>query len=295
MRILLIGHGYVGSYLKPRLQAAGLPVTVCDENSSRLSPSDDSFHGRYQSLTKETLAPYDVILWFAGHSSVPMSVADPEGALSNNCFDLLQLALNKRTDARLFYASSASVYSAPIGETSDTVGPLNESQTRLNPTNPYDATKLAFDALSVCFAKNTVGLRLGTVCGYSPFLRPELVFNAMNISALRNGEIKLANGRAYRALLFLDDLAYYLIRMINFQNDLPRIINLASYNVKFEDLARQISDFHHVRVVKLGDSPTYSFQVDWRLARGLFGARREISIHQRCADFIKDLEVNGKA
>lgn len=297
MRTLLIGHGYIGSYLESQLRASGLDLVVCDQDERRAQSVHAGVHARYQDLSTEFLATFDTILWFAGHSSVPMSIADPEGAFANNCVDLLALARRKRRETRLIYASSASVYSTPLGSGGDDVSPQDETQTRLNPTNPYDATKLAFDALAGCYAENVTGVRLGTVSGFSPRLRRELVFNAMNLSAMREGRVRLANGRASRAILFLDDLAHYVLAMISHPGPLPQIVNLASYNVCFEELASEIAGHYDVPIELLPDGPTYSFRVNWNLARTLFGDRPERDLCTRCREFTNDVESveEGKA
>ena len=74
MRILLIGHGYVGSYLRPCLEEAGCRVIVCEQAVDRLAGVAGAVHCRYQDLTIGDLASFDTILWFAGHSSVPMAL-----------------------------------------------------------------------------------------------------------------------------------------------------------------------------------------------------------------------------
>jgi len=131
MKILLVGHGYVGSYLLPVLARAGLDVSVCDQNVDRLRGVPNAMRCRYQELTITDLADFSVILWFAGHSSVPMSLGDPDGALANNCLDLLHFSRRKQLDARLIYASTASVYSVMMSENGLAPPSLDESETRL--------------------------------------------------------------------------------------------------------------------------------------------------------------------
>jgi UDP-glucose 4-epimerase len=295
MNILLLGHGYVGSYLRPYLERAGHAVTVCDQNLERLTGVAHAIHNRYQDLTIADLACFDAILWFAGHSSVPMSQNDPDGATANNCFDLLQLAKRKRVSTRLIYASTASVYSvAQTGE--DDVPPaLDETETRLNPVNPYDASKVAFDALASCFASNVTGLRLGTVSGASPILRRELVFNAMNLSAMNQGLVRVSNAHAHRTILFLSDLAHYVGALLRSPQALPRILNVGSFNVSFGELALIIAT-HHGVPVELGEAtPTYSFRTNWRRIIGLAGEPKAMSIAEQCAMFAGAMEQPRKA
>jgi UDP-glucose 4-epimerase len=90
--ILLVGHGYIGAYLYQDLVSCGYNVTICDQLDRNLDDIPVAIHSPYQSLSSQYLEKYDTILWFAGHSSVPMSIKDPTGALNNNCFDLFEFA-----------------------------------------------------------------------------------------------------------------------------------------------------------------------------------------------------------
>jgi nucleoside-diphosphate-sugar epimerase len=285
MKILLVGHGYVGSFLLPVLTRAGFDVSVCDQNLDRLVGVRNSMRCRYQELTIADLADFGVILWFAGHSSVPMSLRDPDGALANNCLDLLHFARRKRIDARLIYASTASVYSSLVAEDGTPPPPLDETETRLDPVNPYDCSKISMDALARCFANAVTGLRLGTVCGNSPFLRAELIFNAMNIAAMRDGFVQVRNRNSYRNILFLEDLAHYLVQLMKQADDLPPILNTGSLNTSIGQIAEEIAAFHGVPVVDNGNGPTYSFQMNCERIKALCGAPPSMTIAERCARF----------
>ena len=285
MNLLLVGHGYVGSFLRLVIEGTGARVTVCDEDASRLVGVPNALHRRYQTLSAADLADFDIILWFAGHSSVPKAMQEPLGAISNNCFDLLDIARRKRAGTRLIYASTASLYSMAHSDPHTAPPTLDESQTRLDPVNPYDSSKVAFDALAACFAENLTGLRLGTVCGHSPFLRRVLVFNAKNISAMTNGSVRVANAHAHRPILFLDDLAHYVCGLIQAQAALPRILNVGSYNLNFGELAFVIAAYHKVPVITQPDSVTYSFRTDWRRIRDLVGEPPQQTLTERCDAF----------
>jgi nucleoside-diphosphate-sugar epimerase len=285
MKILLVGHGYVGAHLLPALMRAGHDVSVCDQNVGNLAGIGNAMRCRYQELTIADLADFRVILWFAGHSSVPMSLRDPDGALANNCLDLLHFARRKQLNARLIYASTASVYSVMQPEGAPPPAPLDETETRLDPVNPYDCSKISMDALARCFANAITGLRLGTVCGTSPFLRGELIFNAMNIAAMRDGFVQVRNRNSYRNILFLDDLAHYILRLIELSDDLPPILNTGSLNIGIGDLADQIAAFHGVPVVDNGNGLTYSFQMNCKRIETLCGPPPRMSIAERCARF----------
>lgn len=286
MNVLLIGFGYIGSYLYPRLTAAGHDVVVCDRRLEGLAGVDAALPCAYQELTVKDFREFDVILWFAGHSSVPMSIKDPDGAVANNCLDLLSLARRKLPQTRLIYASTGSVYSTELSDALSVPPPeLAENETKLSPVNPYDCSKISFDALARCFASNVVGLRLGTVCGHAPKLRAELIFNAMNRSAIERRFVPVANVHAWRSILFLDDLAHYVLALMEVRDELPQIINAGTQNVTIGELALAIADFHGVPTVRQPDAKTYSFRMNCDRMRALCGPPRSVSIAQRCKEF----------
>jgi nucleoside-diphosphate-sugar epimerase len=285
MNILLVGYGYLGSFLRPRLEDAGHRVAVCDHGAGRLAGVTTAISAPYQALTQGDLSEFEAILWFAGHSGVGRSSNDPHGAVANNCFDLLTLAQRKSAATRLIYASSASVYSVFHANPHWAPPTLAESDARLAPTNAYDASKAAFEALAPAFTDNCTGLRLGTVSGCGPRLRRDLVFNAMNLSAVEHGHVVLANGHAHRTILFLDDLAYYVLQLLALPAALPSVLNVGSFNLSIAELAFRIASFYKVPVVAAPDSPTYSFRMDWEKLRSLAGSPVALSLEARCEQF----------
>lgn len=293
-KVLLIGQGYIGSYLAKSLCGAGYDLTSCDQSFEKNigSRCTDIVASRYQDLNGEFLAQFGVILWFAGHSSVPASIADPEGALANNCLDLFSLAKTKPAKTRLIYASTGSIYSFEHTSAGSEVLMLSETETRLNPVNPYDCSKIAFDAMATCFVEGATGIRLGTMCGYGEKLRKELIFNSMNLSAITSGEVGVANPHASRGILFLDDLAFYVRRLIEIEAELPKILNAASYNITVGALGTQIADFHKVPIKQRPDSKTYSFQMNCNAIRNICGAPPERTIAERCSEF-KTMVMEG--
>src|SRR5205085_2653994 len=100
-----------------------------------------------------------------------------------------------------------------------------------------------------------------------------------------DGFVQLRNRNSYRNILFLEDLAHYLLRLIELREDLPPILNTGSLNVSIGELADSIAAFHGVPVVDHGSTPTYSFQMNCKKIQSLCGAPRSMSIAERCAQF----------
>lgn len=159
--ILLIGGcGYVGSYLYECLVEAGCKPIVCDKLIKSNPLAIPVVQKDYAALESEELALYDAIIWFAGHSSVQLALADPDGALANNCLNLYNLAKKLKPTTKLIYASSGSPYSK-IGTISS--ASRESDLVQIPVQNAYDISKFAFDYLAQNFLSNFYALRMGTV------------------------------------------------------------------------------------------------------------------------------------
>lgn len=283
--ILLVGSaGYVGSHLAAHLRSKGHTVVGCDQD---LIPGHTQVHSRYQELSAKYLAQFSAVLWFAGHSNVGQCQADPAGALRNNCLDLIEFVSLISPSVPLIYASSASVYSTQGSTLSSESAPLMPALT------PYDASKSSFDSVATNFFSNTTGLRMGTVSGWSESLRPDLVFNAMVLSALRDSEVRLANETARRSLLFLDDLVLIVEGLLTRKerlDSLPRILNCASVNTTMGQLANDIATSFDVKIALLPDSPTYDFALDCSRLRQLVNDLPVRSVVEEAQSFADRME-----
>ena len=275
--VLLIGAGYIGAYLAQRLRQDGVALQVCDRQD--LPGVDLCLDDQH--LSAEQLASFSHVLWFAGHASVAQSVADPLGAARNNCTHLFELAQRLAAHTHFIYASSASLYS------SDTRAPRYAVESDLiHPgSNAYDTSKFAFDYLAKGFLRGFTGLRMGTLCGFSPRMRPELIFNQMNITALRDQVVRVANPERHRSILFLSDLYAAVRACVALPQAVNGFINLASLNLTIGEIAQGIADHHRVPVQTMPDSPTYSFTMDTQRAQQVLQMRFDTDVAAQCAAF----------
>jgi UDP-glucose 4-epimerase len=290
--ILLIGGcGYIGTFLFSKLQESNYSIIVYD-TIKRGNPLEINIINKdYAEIDIFDLTNFDVVLWFAGHSSVGLSISDPEGALKNNCLNLYSFASKLSPTTKLIYASSGSLYSSK----DSIIKPSSETKLTSVPSqNPYDISKFAFDYIANGFLKNFHGLRMGTLSGYSSNLRPELVFNAMNISAKQNGIVSLKNPTSSRTILFLEDL-WILIRQLICSDYPSGFINVGSLSCNLGQLAHQIANVWSAKVVDEGNSETYSFLLDTSLMKQICGDNLKLrEFSSDCYDLISKMEsLNG--
>lgn len=150
MRVLVTGGaGFVGSHLVRALQEAGHEVEVLDDLSrghreiaTRLSVALHEVDLRDAARVEPIVARgrYDAVVHAAAVCLVPESIARPELYWDVNLRGGLVLleAMRAAGCARLVVSSTAAVYGQPDA------GWIDED-TVLRPTNPYGATKLAFE------------------------------------------------------------------------------------------------------------------------------------------------------
>jgi len=289
--ILLVGGcGYIGCFLYQQLDQLGFNVTVVDQLKRGNPLGLNVIADDYSNLPHDMLAQFDAVLWFAGHSSVGQSIADPEGALVNNCLNLFSFAKRLAAHTKLIYASSGSLYSTKTVPAE----PASEYCLANIPTNnAYDISKFAFDYLAESFLCNYFALRMGTVSGYSPNLRAELVFNAMNIAAATSGRVHLKNSDSYRTILFLSDL-WTLVHKLLVTPQKPGVYNVGSLSFKLGDLASKVAATWKAQVVDEGNSDTYSFQLDITRMKAICGDGLSVTkFSQQCRNFIRQYQATG--
>lgn len=231
MRILVAGGaGYVGSVLIPKLLDRGYRVDVVDlfwfgnhlpEQAGILKK--DIFH-----LTTEDLGPYNQVIFLAGLSNDPMAEYSPSKNFIFNAAAPAYLAYIAKASGvnRYIYASSCSVYGYTENELYDETRPVSSSY-------PYGISKLQGEQAVMQLADpkfSVISLRKGTISGYSPRMRFDLIVNTMFRSAMREGVITIDNPSIWRPILSIEDASTAYIRAIEANPRLSGIFNIASGN-----------------------------------------------------------------
>ena len=239
--ILIIGgNGYIGTQLYNYLGSSVNVIDTCWFGKS----IEETLVKDYKTMSKEFYSEYDTIILLAGHSSVKMSEAGSNSCFNNNVKNFIRL-LEKLNDRQKFiYASSSSVYGSVGGRT------VNEKYYGFEPYNQYDISKHTADLYAVKSELQYYGLRFGTVNGYSPVLRTDVMINAMVNSALRDKEIKLFIKDTMRPILGINDLCRGVDTIIKCDEDKRGLYNLASFNKTAEQIAYEVSSVMNVPVVE---------------------------------------------
>ena len=240
-RTLIIGSGgYIGSRLMKEMQATGVDI-----NWFKKGKKDVDF--KY--LTRDYYSEFDNIILLAGHSSVKMSEGGLNSCFNNNVRNFIDL-IEKLDKQKLIYASSSSVYGSVGGKT------VNEKYFGFEPYNQYDISKHTADLYAQKSDVEYYALRFGTVNGYSPFLRSDVMINAMVNSAINDGHIKLYIKDTMRPILGINDLCEAIRYILASGEDKRGLYNLASFNKTAEQIAYEVANVMGVQVQEFEADPT---------------------------------------
>jgi nucleoside-diphosphate-sugar epimerase len=231
MKLLIAGGaGYVGSVLIPKLLDRGYKVDVVDLFwfGNHLPPETGIRNKDIFEVTVKDLEPYDQVVFLAGLSNDPMAEFSPSKNFIFNAAAPAYLAYIAKIAKvkRYVYASSCSVYGYTENELFDETRPVSSSY-------PYGISKLQGEQAALQMIDDNfsvIALRKGTVSGYSPRMRFDLIINTMFKCAMKDHVITVNNPSIWRPLLSIGDAATAYIRAIEANPSISGIFNVASGN-----------------------------------------------------------------
>jgi nucleoside-diphosphate-sugar epimerase len=238
MKILIAGGaGYIGSALVPKLLDRGYKVEVIDLLwfGNHLPKGVKIIKEDIFKLDENHLKGYDQVIFLAGLSNDPMAEFSPgKNFVSNAAAPAYLCYLAKRVGVRRFiYAGSCSVYGYTVNELYDEGSPAVSHY-------PYGISKLQGEQAAMqLMDKNfsVICFRQGTVSGYSPRMRLDLVVNTMFKTAMMTKMITVNNPAIWRPILSIQDAVSAYIRAIEANEEISGIFNVASGNYTLGEIS----------------------------------------------------------
>jgi nucleoside-diphosphate-sugar epimerase len=238
MKLLVAGGaGYLGSVLIPRLLDRGYDVDVVELFwfGNHLPKQVGVLNKDIFNLTVEDLKAYDQVMFLAGLSNDPMAEYSPSKNFVLNAAapSYLGYIAKMASVKRYIYASSCSVYGYTENELYDETRPVGSSY-------PYGISKLQGEQAALQLQNDqfsVICLRKGTISGYSPRMRLDLIVNTMFKTALRDGVITVNNPSIWRPILSIEDAATAYIRAVEANAKISGVFNLASGNYTVGEVA----------------------------------------------------------
>lgn len=244
-KILIIGGcGYIGCMLTTFLKNK-YKITIIDINYIDINIFDDItiINENIKNIKPNYFNDYDIIIYIAGNSSVKSS-KNLYSTIENN-IDNLMYIIKSCSYQKIIYASSSSVY----GNTNKNI--VDETFDNIIPHNYYDMSKKTLDDYTKIINNNSnkkiFGLRFGTVNGYSPNFRNDIMINAMVNNAINNNIINIYSENTKRPILGLKDLCRAIETIIiNGNENNKGLYNLASFNSSSGEIGKEISKILNV-------------------------------------------------
>jgi len=250
MKKILItgGAGYIGTVLTNRLLERGYDPKIVDTfwYGNCLPKDVEVKEKNILSLKQEEVEPFDVVIFLGGVSNDPMAEYKPSINFSENmaspsylAYITRKAAIKTKTQKRFIYASTCSVY----GYTSNNL--MSESDPIPPPHFPYGISKLSGERAIMSLEDENfkpIALRKGTVGGWSPRMRFDLVVNVMTKSALTDSTIVVNNPSLWRPLVDVRDAAEAYARAIESNINITGAYNISYDNYTIGRLADEIKE-----------------------------------------------------
>ena len=295
MKILIAGGaGYIGSVLIPKLLERGYDISVIDLFwfGNHLPKEINIINKDIFDLQTADVRGFDQVIFLGGLSNDPMAEFSPSKNFIYNAAAPAFLGyVSKQAGVKRFiYAGSCSVYGYTVNELYDETQPAVSNY-------PYGISKLqgeqaVMQMLDKSFS--VIAFRQGTVSGYSPRMRLDLVVNTMFKTAVAEKAITINNPAIWRPLLSIQDAASAYIRAIEANEAISGIFNIASGNYtvgELGDLVKAgIKTYLHIdvglQIKHIQDFRNYKVSID--------KARKVLSFHPKhdVESIIRDLVEN---
>jgi len=251
MKILLAGGaGYIGSRLALVLVDRGYEVDVIDLFwfGDFLPDTVKKIKKSIFEISPEEIKDYDQVIFLAGLSNDPMAEYSPSLNFIHNASAPAYLGyISKNAGIKRFiYASSCSVYGYTENELYDEDSPAVSNY-------PYGISKLQGEQAVLQMVDenfSVICLRQGTVSGYSPRMRLDLIVNTMFKSAILTNEINVHNPAIWRPILGISDAVTAYIRAIESDNHISGLFNVASGNYTVGEVADLVKNSINTKMNK---------------------------------------------
>jgi len=236
------GAGFVGSVLTRILIERGHGVTVLDSGFFGLDHVDRRaklIAGSILEFNPKWLDGMEAVIHMAGLSNDPMAAFSPRlnYMLNAGGSAIVAQAAKDAGIRRFILASTCSVYGKDDSEAFD-----ENHITR--PSFPYAISKLMAERLLDCLTDEgfrPIILRKGTVVGWSPRMRFDLVTNTMVKTALSDGKVIINNPHLWRPLIDVEDACNAYLCALEADLAVTGIFNISSRNYTLDELGRIVA------------------------------------------------------
>jgi nucleoside-diphosphate-sugar epimerase len=311
-KVLVVGGaGYIGCVLVEELLAKGYSVRVLD----RLFFGREAARGFQDrvELVVEDMREFDeqhvrdcgAVINIGGLSNDPTAEFAPRANEEMNTVASIRVAEVARAAGveRLIFASTASIYDRGAGEEARDV--LMDEEATVDPKAAYATSKLEAERGILPLANAVfapVAFRMGTVFGFSPRMRFDLVLNTFVKDAMSEGMLHVFFGGAmWRPLIDVRDVARAYVTALECEPDLiaGQVFNLAAGNYRISELAleAQLAFQRMGSPVRLdvddADRLVRSYRISSDKVLRVLGFRARVSVEESVKRMVTEIRRHG--
>jgi len=305
------GAGYIGCVLVEELLAKGYPVRVLDRLFFGREPVR-SFQDRVE-LIEEDMRDFDAshvedcgaVINIGGLSNDPTAEFAPRANEELNTHASIRVAevAKEAGVPRLIFASTCSIYDRGVGE--EALDMLMDEDAPVEPRAAYATSKLAAERGILPLADEhfaPVSFRQGTVFGFSPRMRYDLVVNTFVKDALSTGRLSVFYGGAmWRPLVDVKDVARAYVTALESNADLIRgeVFNLAAGNFRISELALNAqAAFRHLDIpaevdVDYSYRLVRSYRVSSEKILRVLGFHPHVTVEESIGHMVREIRRRG--
>lgn len=304
------GAGYIGAVTVRELLDKGFAVRVFDKFLYGDEPLEDvrtridCVEGDICKLDEAVLDRIEVVIHLAGLSNDPTAEFNPEANRKINTLATRALAeaCKKKGIRRFIFASSCSVYDR--GMMAEDV--VQDEESPVTPRAAYSISKYAAERALLELAderfRPTI-LRQGTVYGWSPRMRYDLVVNTFVRSAFEYHKLTVhCGGEMWRPLVDVTDVAHCYLACIQADPQVAggQIFNLAHKNYRILELAhwvkKALEGIADVDIqVEYGSQTARDYRVSTRKIERVLGFRTRVSVEESARLMAKKIQAGVHA
>jgi len=253
--ILVVGGaGYLGCVLVQELLDRGYAVRVFDRlffgdvGLRRVRDRICLMSGDIRSMSASVLQNISALINLGGLSNDPTASYNPEANHQMNTVATRKLGeMAKNAGIRRYiYASSCSIYDVCVVDEQRDV--LLTEEAAVHPHAAYAASKLAGEQELFALRDQNfcpVSLRMGTLFGFSPRMRYDLVVNTFVKDAMRQGHVVLHyGGQMWRPLVDVRDAARAYVMALEAPESFitGQVFNIVAENFRISELALRVCE-----------------------------------------------------
>jgi len=302
------GAGYVGCILVRELLSKGEAVRVFDKlffgdaGLQEVRDKVELIEGDLRYFDEAILDGIDSVIHQAGLSNDPTAEFNPKANHEMNTVatEVLASACKRRGINRFVFASTCSIYDRGLYAEDR----LLDEDSEVSPRAAYAVSNYEAERALLAMADDRfcpVILRKGTLYGFSPRMRYDLVVNTFVKDALMTGGLKVfCGGEMWRPLVDVNDAAKAYICCVEAPEQKVRgqIFNLVFKNYRILELAHWVREaFKPIKRVEIevdySEYRTRSYRVSGQKIETVLGFKPSVSVKESVEHMVRMIQKHG--